>query len=832
MSTSPRAQTTDFSRDVLGRYICNGLDEALRSTDIHATRPNGNPQHDARPFDIIVIGGGTFGSAIAQHLFSVDARHSHRILVLEGGPFVLPEHVQNLPMVGLDVPGATSIADLRAAGQDRAARNEVWGLAWHSNQKFPGLAYCVGGRSIFWGGWSPQLLPAEMPSGRWPSNVVQDLSNKYFREASVQTGVNETNDFISGPLHEALRQQLYEGVTAGRVTEAIPLGQLPLHLDLPAARMAAMRGVAAAAAGGSTRSSSVGVTTSQDISKLEAPLAVQSRTRPGFFPFNKFSAVPLLMRAARAAESECGGDDVKKRLMVVPNCHITRLVTARTPAGLNVIGVDTNLGYVPVPPAAPVIIALATIESTRLVLVSTQGEPGFDLVGQNLMAHLRSNLTIRIPRAALRTLDPTISGLQASALFVKGKHRHTDGSLGHFHLQITAAGLGALGTDSEAELFKKVPDIDGFDAFENVTASHVVITIRGIGEMEPENPTNRVTLDHESDEYGMPRAFVSLQYSAKDLALWDAMDKAADEVARVFAGGLPFEILGKNRDGLGTTHHETGTLSMGDRGAGTSVTDENCAIRGLSNGYVAGPALLPTIGSPNPMLTGIALARRLGDRLVPKPAPDQPGGGFTALFDGFTTDKWRMSTIKNQPGRDDAGHFLIVDGTLESVTGTDLGLYWCTIPTPPDFILKVQWRRWEDWDNSGVFVRFPDPEKFRYNNSAFAAVDFGFEVQIDETGAPDGAAIHKTGAIYRSDGRTDNEILTIKPARPIGEWNEYEIRVKKQTYTIFLNGEQTCVFNNPYPNRGLPSTANAPAFIGLQTHTGRVAFRNIHMKAL
>jgi hypothetical protein len=33
MATSPTTQTTDFTRDVIGRYVCNGLDEALRSTD-------------------------------------------------------------------------------------------------------------------------------------------------------------------------------------------------------------------------------------------------------------------------------------------------------------------------------------------------------------------------------------------------------------------------------------------------------------------------------------------------------------------------------------------------------------------------------------------------------------------------------------------------------------------------------------------------------------------------------------------------------------------------------------------------------------------------------
>src|SRR4029079_7019830 len=72
---------------------------------------------------------------------------------------------------------------------------------------------------------------------------------------------------------------------------------------------------------------------------------------------------------------------------------------------------------------------------------------------------------------------------------------------------------------------------------------NVVITIRGIGEMTPRNPTNKVKLSGELDEFGLPRAFVELSPTAGDSALWDAMDEPADDVARVFANGQQYEVF-------------------------------------------------------------------------------------------------------------------------------------------------------------------------------------------------------------------------------------------------------------------------------------------------
>ena len=84
-------QDTDFSRDVPGRYVCNNFTEAEASTD-----PNPRPdvgrndaRSDARPFDIIVIGGGTFGAVIAS-LYSKPARSffpsTFRIFLLSDSP--------------------------------------------------------------------------------------------------------------------------------------------------------------------------------------------------------------------------------------------------------------------------------------------------------------------------------------------------------------------------------------------------------------------------------------------------------------------------------------------------------------------------------------------------------------------------------------------------------------------------------------------------------------------------------------------------------------------------------------------------------------------------
>jgi hypothetical protein len=262
-----------------------------------------------------------------------------------------------------------------------------------------------------------------------------------------------------------------------------------------------------------------------------------------------------------------------------------------------------------------------------------------------------------------------------------------------------------------------------------------------------------------------------------------------------------------------------------------SVTDENCKLWGVENAYIAGPMLFPTIGSPNPMLTGTAFARRLATHLLQTMPHHIPSvtPGFTSLFDGQTLGKWTMSTIRDEPGMNNPGRFIVVDGALEATPGTGLGLLWYTEPMPPNYILKLQWKRFKHESNSGVLLRFPDHRSKNYRNTAYVASHFGYEVQIDELGQPDGSDKFRTGAIYD----VDNQTFSLQPARAVGEWNDYEIRVENDRFTVMLNGTQVTDFVNADPNRGQPTTPAVPSFIGLQNHfESRMAFRNIEFRSI
>jgi hypothetical protein len=851
MSSPADPSRTEFSLDLFGRYICNGMDEVLRD--------------GAAPFDIIVVGGGSFGPILAAHAFNLNGAPRPRILVLEAGPYFLPEHVQNLPERGVDAVGGNP-------PDPNVQRDRVWGLPWRSKNpevdNFPGIPFCLGGRSLYFGGWSPELLESETHA--WPSGLLSELRarpNGYFQMASEQIGTNVTNEYIHGPLHDTLRQQLFDALPD--IPNVFPLAEIPQHLD-------------------QEEIDSVPPDKREQL-KLEAPLAVQGAgPRAGIAAGNKFSSVPLLTSAARRAwmesrvpapDGKLYGDDRKKRLMIVPNCRVARLITVKdgdTWRVTEIVLQDSRTGQkfpnFQVPPSCAVVIAQGTIENTRMALLSFQGIPNYGLIGSNFLAHLRSNLTVNVPISALNNLPPgALDNKQSrqSALFLKGRADLGHGTIGHFHLQITASAHGSDQNDmnSERELFQRIPDIDLLHTMEQVARDHVVITLRGIGETQPQNPHNRITLadNQPVDEAGVLRAFVeianprapssaadSLQ-TALDRNLWDVMDNTARAVATKFGAVSPQNPA---RDPMGSTHHEGGTLWMGTD-PNTSVTNPDGRFHFVANAYVAGPALFPALGSPNPMLTGTALARRTADVIVRELnqplLPVEPG--FTTLFDGTeaTFTSWKVAGFRptgpaSMPiGGSGPGYFRLVDGNIVANATEPYGIFYFAADVFSDFILRLQFRLSGSDNNSGVFLRFRDPQlhwpdleengptHVPLDNRARIAEFSGFEVQIDESAAPDGQDRHRTGAIYNIDIGPGPGQQVYRRGQPLvpGRWNFYEIEVRGGSYTVRLNGSRTTSFTNFDSSRGQSSSQNPNSgFIGVQAHTGEVAFRNIRLKRI
>ncbi|WP_228760005.1 ThuA domain-containing protein [Pseudactinotalea sp. HY158] len=213
-----------------------------------------------------------------------------------------------------------------------------------------------------------------------------------------------------------------------------------------------------------------------------------------------------------------------------------------------------------------------------------------------------------------------------------------------------------------------------------------------------------------------------------------------------------------------------------------------------------------------------------------------PGdAGYRWLFDGTSAslDGWRQA-----PG----GHFeLLPGGSLLSQGG--LGMLWYEAEEFEDFSLKLQFRDVSEgttYANSGVFVRFPDPtaqdqpECGRGQSQAWVAISCGHEIQLYDgpTGEP-----QKTGSVYNFEPVAREDAgLTEK-----GVWNDYEIRVVDQHYTIVRNGVVINEFENA-PGKESSRAGDPPTdlrqfergFIGLQNHSNsdRMEFRNIRVQDL
>ncbi|GAA4715225.1 ThuA domain-containing protein [Phytohabitans rumicis] len=215
--------------------------------------------------------------------------------------------------------------------------------------------------------------------------------------------------------------------------------------------------------------------------------------------------------------------------------------------------------------------------------------------------------------------------------------------------------------------------------------------------------------------------------------------------------------------------------------------------------------------------------------------------GYQAIYDNtaYSLSGWRQA-----PG----GSFQVrPDGSIRSQGG--LGMLWYADRPLANYSIKMQFRDVSPEGvraNSGVFVRFPDPRTpvdqrppgscgtigSARSSPAWVAIYCGHEIQLydGETGEP-----QKTGSVYNFAPNT----LDRAGATPKNQWNDYEIKVEGQHYTIIRNGVVINEFDNTPGKQS--SRAGDPAtdlrqfvsgFIGLQNHgtNDLMEFRDIRVR--
>jgi hypothetical protein len=229
-----------------------------------------------------------------------------------------------------------------------------------------------------------------------------------------------------------------------------------------------------------------------------------------------------------------------------------------------------------------------------------------------------------------------------------------------------------------------------------------------------------------------------------------------------------------------------------------------------------------------------------------KAAAQSPIGkvpGYRSIFDGSAASLADWS----QAG---AGSWqLQPDGTLHSTGG--LGMLWYTGQQLGNYSIRMQYRDVAPDGhsaNSGVFVRFPDPRTplaqrpagscgtvgAARTAPAWVAIYCGQEIQIYDgnTGEP-----QKTGSVYNFSPLTLNQAKVT----PKGQWNDYEVRVVGQHYTIIRNGVVINEFDNA-PGKSSSRAGDPPTdlrqflsgYVGLQNHSNNdlIEFRNIRVRNL
>lgn len=191
--------------------------------------------------------------------------------------------------------------------------------------------------------------------------------------------------------------------------------------------------------------------------------------------------------------------------------------------------------------------------------------------------------------------------------------------------------------------------------------------------------------------------------------------------------------------------------------------------------------------------------------------------GFETLFDGTNIAAWTGNT---------AAYRISDEGTLAIYPTEDSGGNLYTKEEFADFIYRFEFRL-TPGANNGIGIRAPMEGDAAY---------VGMEIQVLD----DDAAMYKDLAPYQYHG----SVYGIIPAkrghlRPMGEWNEEEIRIQGNTIKVTLNGTVIvdgdlveATKNGTLDGKNHPGLKRKSGHIAFLGHGSEVHFRNIRVKRL
>jgi Rieske Fe-S protein len=346
-------------------------------------------------------------------------------------------------------------------------------------------------------------------------------------------------DFINGPLYEALKRRAEDVIDENRV---------------PSLKTA-----------------------------LAPPIAVQGEgPGSGLFSFDKYSSIPMLLDSVREDSEISAGDNAQRRLFVVPHAEVLRLETGKGRVNQVVVALadpaepgnraKARVERLELSPSAVVILAGNTINSTRLALNSfprpaVLNQNG-ELMGRNLMYHVRSNFVWRVKRSALNLPPPDPARIKTAALHITGSTPTSGSGVGQYHFQLYAAPnmdvpmFPGAAKDPERFLYQMTPNIEDIESIREAQAGlgndRVAVGIRTVGETFGDrsspvgtnpgaswmnvNPFGGAGDDvyfENGAELRVPKAYVHLVETADAGQVRTAQDQAAFDFMAALANQTP-----------------------------------------------------------------------------------------------------------------------------------------------------------------------------------------------------------------------------------------------------------------------------------------------------